>query len=182
VSGYAPADWHEFFVAAVGASAALLGLLFVAISINLKHILEHRHLPGRAAGTLGTLLSVLVVCSFGLAPGQSNRTLGVEILATGAVVATQAIWVSVGKRSQGDPLSWTLGNLPILLFPALAFVGGGCSLLAGSGGGLYWILAGTVLTFVGPRSMHGFSSSKSFVDVELTFVRDGGCREPGVHP
>jgi hypothetical protein len=148
VSGYAPADWHDFFDAAAAASAALLGLLFVAISINLKLILEHRHLPGRAAGTLGTLLSVLVVCSFGLAPGQSNRTLGVEILVTGAVVAIQAIRVSVGKRSEGDPLSWTLGNLPILLFPALAFVGGGGSLLAGSGGGLYWILAGTVLTFV----------------------------------
>jgi hypothetical protein len=149
VSGYAPAAWHDFFVAAVGASAALLGLLFVAISINLKLILEHRHLPGRAAATLGTLLSVLVVCSFGLVPGQSNRTLGVEILATGAILATQAIWVSVGKRSEGDPLSWTLGNLPILLFPALAFVGGGCSLLAGSGGGLYWILGGTVMAFVG---------------------------------
>jgi hypothetical protein len=148
VSGYAPADWHEFFVAAVGASAALLGLLFVAISINLKLILKHRHLPGRAAGTLGTLLSVLVVCSFGLVPGQSNRTLGVEILATGIVVATQAIWVSAGKRGQGDPLSWTLGNLPLLLFPPLALVGGGCSLLAGSGGGFYWVLAGTVLTFV----------------------------------
>ena len=147
MSGYASANWHEFFVAAVGASAALLGLLFVTISINLEQILKHRHLPGRAAGTLGTLLSVLVVCSFGLAPGQSNRTLGVEMLATGAVVGTQAVWVSVGKRSQGDPLSWTLGSLSILLFPALAFQGGGCSLLAGSGGGFYWILAGTVLTF-----------------------------------
>jgi modulator of FtsH protease len=149
MKGYTPADWHDFFTAAVGASAALLGLLFVAISINLKLILKHRHLPGRAAGTLGTMLSVLVVGCFGLAPGQANRTLGVEILAAGAVVATQAIWVSVGKRSEGDPLSWTLGNLPILLFPALAFVGGGCSLFAGSGGGLYWVLAGAVLAFVG---------------------------------
>ena len=148
MSGFAPADWHEFFVAAVGSSAALLGLLFVTISINLEQILKHRHLPGRAAGTLGTLLSVLVVCSFGLAPGQSNRTLGVEILATGAVVSIQAVWVSVGRRSEGDPLRWTLGSLPILLFPPLAFVAGGCSLLAGSGGGLYWVLAATVLTFV----------------------------------
>ena len=148
MSGYAPADWHEFFVAAVGASAALLGLLFVTISINLEEILKHRHLPGRAAATLGTLLCALVVCSFGLAPGQSNRTLGVEILATGAVVSIQAVWVSVGRRSEGDPLRWTLGSLPILLFPPLAFVAGGCSLLAGSGGGLYWVLAATVLTFV----------------------------------
>src|SRR6202167_6112437 len=137
MSGYVPADWHEFFVAAVGASAALLGLLFVTISINLEHILKQRHLPGRAAGTLGTLLSVLLVCSFGLAPGQSNRTLGVEILATGAVVATQAIWVSVGSGTRETPLTWTLGTLPVLLFPALAFVGGGCSLLAGSRGALY---------------------------------------------
>jgi hypothetical protein len=148
VSAYEPAQWHEFFVAAVGASAALLGLLFVTISINLEHILKQRHLPGRAAGTLGTLLSVLVVCSFGLAPGQSNRVLGIETLVTGAAVATQAILVSLGKRSEGDPLMWTVGNLPILLLPALAFVGGGCSLLAGSGGGVFWILAGTVLTFV----------------------------------
>jgi hypothetical protein len=39
VSGYAPVDWHRFFGAAAAASAALLGLLFVAISINLKLIL-----------------------------------------------------------------------------------------------------------------------------------------------
>ncbi len=148
MSGYTPADWHEFFVAAVGASAALLGLLFVTISINLEHILKHRHLPGRAAGALGILLSILVVCSFGLAPGQTNRTLGVEILATGAVFATQAIWVSLGKRTEGTPLRWTLGNLPLLLLPSLALVGGGCSLIAGSGGGLYWVLAAAVSTFV----------------------------------
>jgi len=148
VSGFAPAEWHEFFVAAVGASAALLGLLFVTISINLEQILKQPHLPGRAAGTLGTLLSVLVVCSFGLAPGQSNRTFGIETLVAGAIVGAQAIRVSIGKRSEGDPLAWTLGNLPILLLPSLAFVGGGCSLIAGSGGGVYWILAGTVLTFI----------------------------------
>jgi hypothetical protein len=147
VSGYAQAGWHDLFVSAVGASAALLGLLFVAISINLEQILKHHNLPGRAAGTLGTLLSDLVVCSFGLAPGQSDRTLGAEILATGAIVATQAIWVSLRKRDEGDPLSWTIGNLSLLLIPELAFAGGGSSLLAGAGGGLYWILAGTVLTF-----------------------------------
>ena len=88
-------------------------------------------------------------------PGQEEvitRVLAGEdtlaILATGAGVSNQAVWVSVGRRSEGDPLRWTLGSLPILLFPPLAFVAGGCSLLAGSGGGLYWVLAATVLTFV----------------------------------
>jgi hypothetical protein len=87
----------------VGASAALLGLLFVTISINLKHILEHPHLPGSADGTLGMLLSALVVSTFGLAPGQSNHVLGVEVPATGAGVSIQAVLVSKGKRGQGEP-------------------------------------------------------------------------------
>jgi len=148
VSDYGAAQWHEFFVATVGASAALLGLLFVTISINLQEILKYPHLPGRAAGTLGTLVAALVVSSFGLAPGQSHRAFGIEVLVTGAVVAFQAVWVSVGKRSPGDPLIWTFTGIPLLLLPALAFLVGGWSLMAGVGGGLYWILAATVLTFV----------------------------------
>jgi hypothetical protein len=148
MASYATAEWHDFFVAAVGASAALLGLLFVTISINLEHILKYPHLPGRAAGTLGTLLCALVVCSFGLAPGQGDRALGLEILLSGAVVAVQALWVSIGRRAPGDPLSWTLGGMPLLLLPALAYVGGGWSVMAGTGGGFYWILAATLLAFV----------------------------------
>jgi hypothetical protein len=35
-SGYLTAPWSEFPVAVVGASAALTGLLFVAVSINIE--------------------------------------------------------------------------------------------------------------------------------------------------
>jgi hypothetical protein len=39
--------WSDFFVAEVGAAAALGGLINVAISINLQRILKNRHvLPG----------------------------------------------------------------------------------------------------------------------------------------
>jgi modulator of FtsH protease len=44
--------WSDFFVAEVGAAAALSGLVVVAISINLKRILTVPVLPGRAAETL----------------------------------------------------------------------------------------------------------------------------------
>jgi hypothetical protein len=35
-----------------------------------------------------------------------------------------------------------------VLLPGLALLGGGLSLIAGGGGGLYWVLAATVLSFV----------------------------------
>jgi hypothetical protein len=148
MNAFDPAAWHEFFVGAMGASAALTGLLFVAISINLQEILKFPALPGRAAVSLGVLVSALVVACFGLAPGQSPRTLGVEIAVTGALVTGQAVWVNVGKRDPNDRLAWWVQRFVTVLLPGLALLGGGLSLIAGGGGGLYWVLAATVLSFV----------------------------------
>jgi hypothetical protein len=47
--GYDPADWEPFFTALIAAAAALTGLLFVAVSINLNQILQHaKFLPARS--------------------------------------------------------------------------------------------------------------------------------------
>ena len=37
---YDPSEWTDLFVATAGASAALAGLVFVAVSINLERILS----------------------------------------------------------------------------------------------------------------------------------------------
>jgi hypothetical protein len=44
-AAYAPGTWHDFFVAAAGATAALSGLIFVAVSINLRAILAEEKKP-----------------------------------------------------------------------------------------------------------------------------------------
>jgi modulator of FtsH protease len=148
MSAYTAAAWHDFFMAAVGASAALLGLLFVSLSINIQTILKYPYLPGRAAATLGILLVVLVVCFFGLAPNESTTTFGWVTVAVSSVSAAQTLWTSERRRRSGDRLTWTLGSLAQLLLPVLAIFGGGVSLLAGGGGGIYWILVGTALVFI----------------------------------
>jgi hypothetical protein len=143
-----PLTWHDFFVGSMGASAALTGLLFVAISINLQEILKYPNLPGRAAGSLGVLVSALVVAGCGLVPDQSRTALGLEIAFVGGVVAFQAVWVTARNRAVGDEFSWRIERMLTLVTPGALFLAGGLSLLAGGGGGLYWIFAATVFAFV----------------------------------
>jgi hypothetical protein len=40
MSGYATAGWSEFFLAAAGATAALSGLIFVGLSVNVRTVIE----------------------------------------------------------------------------------------------------------------------------------------------
>jgi modulator of FtsH protease len=148
VASHSALAWHEFFVGTIGAAAALTGLLFVAISINLEQILHYPQLPGRAAATLGMLVSTLVVSGFALAPGQPTLALGIEVASVGAVSAVQAVWVSFGKKTPDEPVSWQLEHLATLVLPSIALVVGGVSLVAGSGGGLYWVMAGMLLAFI----------------------------------
>src|SRR2546425_12714970 len=55
--------WHDFYLAAAGASAALLGLLFVGVSINLAAIAakERPDLRARAGLAFTNLIYVLIV-------------------------------------------------------------------------------------------------------------------------
>ena len=64
--------WENFFIAEVGASAALLGLIFVGVSINLTRIISLPGLPNRAFLALIILLTILIMCSLLLIPGQSQ--------------------------------------------------------------------------------------------------------------
>ena len=122
--------------------------MFVTISINLEQILKLPQLPGRAAGTLGILVCALAVSGFALAPGQSGVALGIEISAAGAVIAVQAVWVTHRPQEADEPNPWIFHHLISLLLPSVAFIVGGLSLVAGRGGGLYWILAAILLAFV----------------------------------
>jgi MFS-type transporter involved in bile tolerance (Atg22 family) len=63
--------WENFFLGELGASAALTGLIFVGISINLGKIMESSYLPNRALEALVVLVAVLFLTSLLLIPNQS---------------------------------------------------------------------------------------------------------------
>jgi modulator of FtsH protease len=150
VSAYDATAWSEMFVATAGASAALAGLVFVAVSINVERILKLEGLPQRALETLLLLLSVLIVSIIGLIPGQSTTALGIELLVVSLVFAA-AIARPLGQGLPPGKAArpWLLERHLLRAAGTAPFVLGSISLIAGTGGGLYWVVAGIIFAIVG---------------------------------
>jgi modulator of FtsH protease len=77
---YDPGLWSNFFVLVGTGSAALTGLVFVAISVNLKGVLKDATHTYRAINMLSGFTSVFILSSFALMGHQTNQTLGLEWL------------------------------------------------------------------------------------------------------
>ena len=110
---YDPAHWESFFTSLISASAALTGLLFVAVSINLDKILKgSKFLPARAAETLATLLLVVVSSALTLVP-QGVRLLGLEVLVLVVPMLVITLWIQITRQrgNPGDPLLWSVSRL-----------------------------------------------------------------------
>ncbi|HLM28225.1 MAG TPA: hypothetical protein VK304_14790 [Thermoleophilaceae bacterium] len=147
-SAYDATAWSDLFVAAAGASAALAGLVFVAVSINIEEILTGEGLPTRALETLVRLMGAVVVSVLGLIP-QSSTALGIELAVEGAL---SAVWtVELARRSlpERTQRSWVIGRIAISLCGTLPFLLAGLSLLGERGGGLYWAVGGLLFAIGG---------------------------------
>ena len=105
--------WNNFFVLVGTGSAALTGLVFVAISINIRGVTRdptHRY---RAANMLSGFTAAFLVSCFALMGRQTYRTLGAEWFAVAllaAVVNTNGY--IRGLRSTGS--HYALGSIRIV--------------------------------------------------------------------
>jgi hypothetical protein len=150
VSAYEAQGWSDFGVAAAGAGAALAGLLFVALSINLDRILAGYRLTARAGSTLIMLSAPLVIALLLLIPGQSDVALGWELVVVGVAVgsglaALNPPWL----RAPEQHLPWwvAINAMPILLLTTSAIIAG-IGTMTESLGGLYWLPVGVIAALI----------------------------------
>lgn len=143
-------DWANFFIAAASASAALAGLVMVAISVNVKKIVNYRHLPARAGAAVAMLMLILVTSMASLM-NQPVWSLACEILSFALWAWTIEIWtarqVIIGHVESKRPHYETVRFVALSQLQVFPYLIGGLMLLLGHYGGLYFIAGGTMLVF-----------------------------------
>ena len=139
LSAYDAGAWHDFFVTVGTGAAALTGLLFVALSIQLDRILGHPEHRFRARGNFFGLTLVMAMALVVLMPSLNGRWLGLGLIVPNLTAAAVNAW-----HIRGVLPTFFTGSIVFPLRVALSYVLilmgviGGISVMVDAGGGLIW--------------------------------------------
>jgi len=103
---YRADQWHDFFLMVGGGAAALTGLVFVAMSLNLDVVARDATHRYRAIGTLSGFTAAFMICALSLLGGQDHRAVGAEWLVVSTVAGAIYVYgyvqaIRVGESAVG---------------------------------------------------------------------------------
>jgi hypothetical protein len=131
-------QWHDFFVMTGGGAAALTGLVFVAMTLNLASITQDATHRYRAIGTLAGFVAIFAICALALMGGQGHRAVGIEWLVVASVAAVIYVYGYVqAMRSGSSSAGLGAGRLVAGTACYVAEIAGAILLTAGRVAGLY---------------------------------------------
>ncbi|HWB26829.1 MAG TPA: hypothetical protein VG738_15205 [Chitinophagaceae bacterium] len=142
------AEWNEFYAAAAGASAVLLGLIFVGISINLKAVLSVPGLDKRASIALILLLGVVTISLLMLLPGEATKRRGYILIAGSLFWAMSTFFDAGVYRSKPKKFKPLYLNFILNQLSFLPYMIGGTISLAGNENGFYRAAAAMILAVI----------------------------------
>src|SRR3984957_14022546 len=117
--GYDPAAWVGFFTAVTGAAAALTGLLFVAVSINLDHILGDTTKDATTVTTAGAATATTAGAATGTPADAAPTTAGTTAAAAPGTAAASAASASMLPARAAETLAMLLF---VVIISALSLV------------------------------------------------------------
>jgi hypothetical protein len=143
--------WTDFAVIAGGASAALLGLLFVAVSIRAEAIAAAAELRSRVAQILTVFLALLTACIAVGIPNPAGWILGVELLVVASVAGTVLAVLDHRAKAEaaGRRVAMILDRINPNVITSVLIGLAGLALLFGFGAGLFLLAGAVVVGFVG---------------------------------
>ena len=143
------AEWQAHLSMEAGAAATLLGLVFVAASINLKQIVVTPGLPGRVVETVTQFVQVLFISMMMTIPRQPGRALSAEILVV-ALCSWLIQMLAFAKYRQArlkNPGWWLILRIVQTHFATVPFVVTGVLLWSRVEDALYWVVPGFFFSF-----------------------------------
>jgi hypothetical protein len=146
-------DWAEFTVVTGGAAAALVGLLFVSVSIRADLVARSTALRSRLAQILTIFLGLLCAAIFVSLPNPAPWVLGVELLVTAVAMATAFIVLNHraedARTATRSRLEGVLDRLNPNVTTAVLVGISGLALVFGFEWGLFLLAVAAVAGFVG---------------------------------
>jgi hypothetical protein len=147
--------WAGYFAAQVASAAALAGLLFVALSVNLTRILQFPWLPARAAQTLVVLMGSLIESSLALFPTASARPTA-DVICAVSVIAYVFAWrlsevfqkVKPDRRTRPDAYRPLILNIAVFHLATVPPIVGSLLVISGDSNGYYWLASGVTMALV----------------------------------
>jgi len=143
--------WAEFAVISGGAAAALVGLLFVAVSIRADVIARSRGLRSRLAQVLTIFLGLLGSSILISLPNPAVWVLGVELIVASLLVSTALIVLDhrAERSSDRQPLEKVLDRLNPNVTTGVLIGLSGLSLVLGYAQGLFLLPLAAMVGVVG---------------------------------
>jgi len=146
-------SWHDFYIMIGTASATLVGLLFLSLSLNAEAITGQANYGARilAAQAFANFLSVVLFAVLFLIPNQGPLGLGLPLAGIGLLGLINTLRRIIEARKAGARI-WEIGSVASRLAGSalcyVALLAVAASVVLGRGLSLYWLVPVMVLLIV----------------------------------